>query len=273
VTGAPRPVFLKLGGALLTDKDAREAVRWPVLARLAAEVAAWIAGPVPPLVLAHGSGSFAHRAVRETGLDAQPADRHAAARVSAAARRLNVHVVGALLDVGLAPVAVPGMVLATCRGGRVTAVRSDIVAGLLAAGLLPVVYGDVAPDLERGSAVASTEALLAALAAGLAPTRIVLATDVDGVFSADPHGAGAAQPIATLTPADSPDLAAMLGGARPGVVDVTGGMAGKVAAMLDLVARQPDLDVRIVSGLRPGAIAAALNGAATAGGTRLAARP
>ncbi|HUF39020.1 MAG TPA: hypothetical protein VMN57_10895, partial [Anaerolineales bacterium] len=52
--------------------------------------------------------------------------------------------------------------------------------------------------------------------------------------------------------------------------DVTGGMRAKVASMLNLVAENPQLKVRIFGGLEPGSIAAALTGAEL--GTLLARR-
>src|ERR1700688_2179908 len=77
--------LLKLGGSLLTEKTAVDAVRPAVLARLAAEIAEsaaadgtpmaaggrGAAGPRRvPLVLAHGSGSFGHVAARRHGIAA-----------------------------------------------------------------------------------------------------------------------------------------------------------------------------------------------------------
>ena len=260
-------VFLKLGGAVLTAKDRREAVRAEVLARLAAEVAGWWRSGRRRLVLAHGSGSFAHVAVREAGLLDRPGDPLAVARVAASARRLDALVVEALVAEGLPALPVPGSLLALVDGGRVVGVRSALVRDVLAAGLVPVVYGDAAPDRTRGGAVASTEPLLAALAADLRPVRIVLATDVDGVFAADPHAHPDARPIGRLGPAEAEALAGGLGGVRRDATDVSGGMASKVTLMLAAAAAAPDMEVRIVSGLRPGAVAAALAGDPDAGGT------
>jgi isopentenyl phosphate kinase len=198
-----------------------------------------------------------------------PGRPRAAAAVAGAARRLNTAVVEALLAAGLAPVAVPGSVLARCRGGELAALRADIVSGMLASGWLPVVYGDVAPDELWGAAIASTEPLLAGLAEALGAERIVLATDVAGVFDQDPHVVPGARPLARLTPGDLAAGRLALGGSRPGVTDVTGGMASKVERMLALVQRRPGLSVRIVSGLEPGTLARALSGDPGAGGTLL----
>ena len=64
-----------------------------------------------------------------------------------------------------------------------------------------------------------------------------------------------------------------LSGSRPGTTDVTGGMSGKVRAMLDLVERLPELQIRVLSGLREGAVASALADRDGAGGTLIVAMP
>ena len=269
VSGA---VFLKLGGALLTAKDSRRQPRRAVIRRLAREVAAATAASPRPLVLAHGSGSFAHVAVRETGFLDRPADRLALARVAAAARALDVIVIDALLAAGVPALPVPGSVLAYCRDGRLLDVRSSLVRWLLERRLVPVLYGDAAADETRGGAVASTEALLVALARHVPPERIVLATDVDGVYAGDPRDGEPANALEAITPADWARMAPLTATVRPGVTDVTGGMFGKVEAMIGLVRRQPSVEVLVLSGLRPGAVEDALRGRPTAGGTRIISR-
>ncbi|MBK6769248.1 MAG: hypothetical protein IPG72_09655 [Ardenticatenales bacterium] len=269
------PVLLKLGGALLTDKDGIEAVRSDVLTRVAAEVAAWRADDPDgaPLVIAHGSGSFAHVAARRTRFLDRPGDPAAFAVVASSAARLHRHVVDALIEAGLPAIGVPGGALATLDAGRIIAVRSDLVGDLLAFGAVPVTYGDAALDRSRGGGIASTEPLLVALAEALGAARLVFATDVDGVYDRDPAADQAARRYDRLSPGD-PNLAALsLGGARAGATDVTGGMASKVGAALALVARRPGVTVRIVSGLRVGAVGAALRGAVEAGGTVVEADP
>ncbi len=275
MTGAPPPVLLKLGGALITDKAGRNAVRRAELSRAAAEVAAWRSAGAP-LVVGHGSGSFGHRAVADTGFLDDPADPEAWALVAEAARRLNVAVVGALLDAGVPATGLPGLALVRTRAGEASSVRLAPVEDALAAGIVPVVYGDVVYDEEWGGAVASTELLLAALAPALGARRIVLATDVDGVMAPGPQSdRGCRTPmgrvVGLISPATSEAALAALGNAPAGVTDVTGAMAGKVRGMLQLVAAQPQIEVRILSGARPGAIRAALAGDAGAGGTVIAA--
>ncbi|MBK7782016.1 MAG: hypothetical protein IPJ58_14860 [Ardenticatenia bacterium] len=266
-------VFLKLGGALLTHKDQSASPRSAELRRLVGEIApAWRERSIR-LVLGHGSGSFAHVAAQRSGFLERPDDPLAFAQVAAAARDLSALVVRALLDEDLPALMLPGGLLAAGEDGSAVDLRTELVAGALARGLLPVTYGDAAPRRGLGGGIVSTEPLLAALALALRPARLILATDVDGVYADGPptDERATARAIPRIVAADWPALAPRLGAARPGVVDVTGGMASKVRQMLDLAAALPQLEIRILSGLRPGAVAAALVGDPAAGGTVIAA--
>jgi isopentenyl phosphate kinase len=55
-------------------------------------------------------------------------------------------------------------------------------------------------------------------------------------------------------------------------VDVTGGMADKVARMIELVQRHPETHVHILTGAEPGLLTRALLDAALPVGTRIAAQ-
>jgi len=80
---------------------------------------------------------------------------------------------------------------------------------------------------------------------------------VDGVYDADPLRDPAARLIPEITAANWSQVRAVLGGSH--APDVTGGMLAKVEEMAGLVREQPGLVVRLVSGLRPGALQAALH--------------
>jgi isopentenyl phosphate kinase len=143
---ASAPIFLKLGGSLLTDKTAVEAVRAAVLARLAAEIAlARQALPGLRLLLGHGSGSFGHVAAARHGTRqgvSNPAQWRGLAEVSDAAARLNRLVVAALLAADVPALSLQPSASARCVNGRIQHLAPEPVEAALAAGLLPVVYGD-----------------------------------------------------------------------------------------------------------------------------------
>jgi len=247
-TSEAPPLFLKLGGSLLTDKTATEALRGAELARLAEEIAAARAArPGLRLVLGHGSGSFGHVAAARHGTRAGVAGADAwlgFATVSDAAARLNRHVITALLAAGVPAIGLPPSASAGVAGGVIQALATGPVTAALEAGLLPVVFGDVAFDSARGGTIVSTEEVLGYLAHDLRPARLLLAGETAGVLDA------AGRVVPSITRATLPALLPALGGSRG--TDVTGGMTTKVTSMLDLTAALPGLRVRVFSGLVPG---------------------
>lgn len=257
----PEPcVYLKLGGSLITDKRQPETPRPEVIKRIAGEIAAArLARPDLRLILGHGSGSFGHVVGRRYGTRAgvrTPEQWYGYAATGDAAARLNRLVIAALLRAGVPAWSIqPG---ATLRGedGRVIAGPHETVARALDAGLIPVVYGDVALDDVRGGTIFSTEEIFDWLCAHLPPSRIILAGEVDGLFTADPQRDPGAERIAELTP-DSHERALSAAGDSHGV-DVTGGMEAKIRHALQLSTRHAGLRVVLCSGLLPGRIERAL---------------
>jgi isopentenyl phosphate kinase len=267
-------VFLKLGGSMITDKTRVEQVLPDVLARAASEVASALRdAPGLRLVLGHGSGSFGHVAARRYGTRngvQGPEAWMGFVRVAEAAARLNRLVVADFLAAGVPAWSVQPSAGGWCADGQISQWQGEPVEMALARGLVPLIYGDVMLDEAQGGTIASTEELFAWLVARLRPARVILAGTVDGVYSADPLADASAEPWPLITPASLPSLQASLGGSHG--VDVTGGMLSKVTEMCALVEAYPQLEVRLVSGLRPGALYASLLGLPEAGGTVISAR-
>ena len=261
----PPLTFLKLGGSLLTDKKAAETVRPDVLARIASEIAAARAvQPELQLLIGHGSGSFGHVAAARYGTPAgvQGAAAWAGfADVSGAAARLNRIVGDALLAAGVPALSLQPSASAICEDGELVELATAPVEAALVGGLVPLLYGDVAFDRVRGGTIVSTEQVLAFLARRLPPQWLLLAGDTEGVLDQD----GAVIPH--IHRGNFQAIAPLLGGSRG--TDVTGGMAGKVRAMVALAAALPGVRIRIISGLVPGRLHSALHDAAQVTGTEI----
>lgn len=249
-------VYLKLGGSLITDKREAETPRLDVLRRLAGEIAAARANhPDLRLLVGHGSGSFGHVVGSRYGTRAgaaTPEQWYGFAATGDAAARLNRLVAAALLEAGVPAWSIQPGVALRCVDGQVVDGPLAAVAGALERGLVPLVYGDVALDDVRGGTIASTEEIFEWLAGRLPPRRLVLAGEVDGIFTADPLLESAAVRVPELTPETLHAVAEGLGGSHG--VDVTGGMAAKVRQVIGMVERHPGLDVILCSGLQPGAV-------------------
>ncbi len=241
-------IFMKLGGSLITDKTGVEVVREGILARLAGEIKqAREDRPGLKLVLGHGSGSFGHVAGAKYGTrqGVQTAEEwRGFAEVSSAASRLNRKVVSALMKAGVPAVSLQPSASAVCRDGQIEMLAIQPVVKALQAGLVPVVFGDVAFDSVIGGTIISTEEIMMFLAQELRPQWLLLAGETPGVI--DQEG----RVVSQITEDSLDEISEALGGSRG--TDVTGGMASKVRAMLDLVALQPQMKIRIFSGLEAG---------------------
>lgn len=252
-------IFLKLGGSLITDKSRPHTPRLEVLARLAYEIAAARqSNPTLRLLIGHGSGSFGHVPAQRYGTRQgvrTPQEWQGFVKVWKAAAALDHIVVEALTSAGISAVALPASASLAASDGKVTTWNWLPIASALQAGLAPVVYGDVVFDQVRGGTIFSTEDLFKFLAAQLHPQRLLLAGLEDGVWLDFPQRT---KLVSHITPHNMPSLKQALG--ESASVDVTGGMQSKVMQMLDLVKKNPGLEVIIFSGDKPGNVQRALLG-------------
>ena len=252
-------IFLKLGGSLITDKVSPHTPRPTTLARLAQEIAAGLAQrPHLGLLLGHGSGSFGHvpagKYATRQGVHT-PREWLGFAEVWREAAELNRLVMAALHAAGLPAVAFPPSGAVIARDGQVSTWELFPLKHALAAGLLPVVYGDVVFDEQRGGTILSTEDLFMHLARALRPRRMLLAGFEPGVWADYP---ACTRLVDEISPVNYPQLQASLGASA--ATDVTGGMASKVAQMLALVEELPGLEVLIFSAEQPGVLQRVLSG-------------
>jgi isopentenyl phosphate kinase len=261
-------VFLKLGGSLITDKTQAYTARHETIGRLASEVRQALNGaPDLSLLIGHGSGSFGHWAARPHSTRQgvrTPEQWRGYAKVAAAAARLNRIVTDLFLAADVPVLSVQPSASAHCRDGALSAMDTRPIHAALARRLVPLVYGDVALDDVRGGTIISTEDIFLYLANELQPARILLLGEVPGVLGPD----GAILPC--ITPADLPTLGAALAGS--GGVDVTGGMADKVARMVELAQRHPETRIHILTGTEPGLLTRVLLSTSPHTGTQIVTR-
>lgn len=216
-------VVLKLGGSVITVKEQEETVDEAALDRASAALAD--AG-IDRLVVVHGGGSFGHPRAEAYGISQTEPTRDADAvrDVHAAMRRLNDAVVDRLADRGVPAVPVHPLSAAARDADGDLSLATTPVATLLGEGFVPVLHGDVVVHAGRGATVLSGDEIVSHLARGLPADRVGLCSATPGVLDAS------GDVVERVT--SYGDVAGALGGS--GGTDVTGGMAGKVRALLDL---------------------------------------
>jgi isopentenyl phosphate kinase len=244
-------VFVKLGGSLITDKSQPYTARLQIIERICDEIRQARAGRELSLLVGHGGGSFPHVSAARYRVDRGAVDASSwrgFVKVHEDAARLNAIVCECFARRGLPAAAVQPSAACIGRAGRIEQWCARPIELLLRADLVPVVYGDICLDEERGFSVVSTEEVFRHLAGILHPQRIILLGKVDGVF--DRQG----RLISLITPDNLPELRDSLQ-ASDGVADVTGGMLHKVERSLEMGAV-----TSIVNGQRPGLLLQALLG-------------
>ncbi len=255
-TGAEPPlVVVKLGGAVITRKREVERTRPKVLARLATEIAG---ARGRRLIVLHGAGSFGHPGALRFGLARPPSAGEPPARrargaaiVAAEVRRLHLAVLRALVEAGASPASVPMATHALNREGALVALDPSPFVAAVGLGQMPVSFGDVVPDDRWGTSILSADTIAVVLARTLHPARVVFVSDVPGVYE------GPARGRRSVVPEVTDQTLAELAPARAGP-DVTGGIRGKVAAMLEIA--RAGVDAALISGLSDGALSRALRG-------------
>jgi len=116
---------------------------------------------------------------------------------------------------------------------------------------IPVSFGDVVPDAAWGSSILSADTIAVALVRALPVHRVVFVSDVVGVY--EPGSTGRPRVIPTLDDGVLERLTPSTSGP-----DVTGGIRGKVAAMLAIAGA--GADAALISGLSGGALSRVLRG-------------
>jgi len=268
-------IFLKLGGSLITDKTQPYTPLLDVMNDLALQIkTALQTHPNLHLVLGHGAGSFGHVPASEyktrdglplppkaTPLRHRPRDESednywkGYAEVWYQASSLNRFLMKALHNVGLRTIALPPSASVISTNGQVSAWDTTPIRMALAAGIVPVIFGDTVFDEVRGGTILSTEDLFMYLTRALHPEQILLAGLEAGVWADFPERT---KIIETITPESFDEIKANVG--KSAAADVTGGMESKVRQMLDLVDGNPNLRVQIFSGVEPGNIVRVLTG-------------
>ncbi len=252
-------VVIKLGGTTITEQ-----------AQLLDQVAEL--SSARPVVVVHGGGARVTSWLERLGVPTRFEEGlrvtdAAALEVTAAVLRgaANVELVAALLARGCDAVGLSGVDGGLLAGRRVagkgfvasvSAVRTELLRTLLAAGHVPV----IAPlALDEDGAVCNVNAddAAAGLARGLGAGRLVLLTDVDGIRGAD----GVRIPRIGAEQAERLIAAGVIGG----------GMVPKVRAALRGLAAAPGAAAIIADGAGPDVLRRALGDADL--GTRIVAQP
>ncbi len=251
-----RLCLVKIGGSTITDISRPNTPRIDVIERLAKELKS--ASKEREIILGHGSGSFGHvpaakyrtneGIINKNSLRGASITQHTAAQ-------LHRIVVDVMCNNLINAVSFPPSAGAITKNSRIVNWHIRPIITALKHGFMPVTYGDVTIDTERGVAIVSTEEALRYLAYKLKPYKVVIGSDVDGVYTSNPKLDRDARLIEKIDESNIKSALASATGSTK--VDVTGGMHTKLQYLYD-IAKKTGATCQIVNINVPGRLYKAL---------------
>jgi isopentenyl phosphate kinase len=252
-------VILKIGGSVCTQKaSGKFSVRKAAVRRIAMEIKEAMEARGFSLLVVNGAGPFGHSNVAQYDINEgvrTQRDFEGFFKTVCDCSFLNCSVAEILRKEGLHAYPFPSSSVTVQSGKKVVSMDIEAMKRMWDADkkAVPVMNGTMVPDMKIGGSVISGDAVIEYLSGRLRPRLVVFATDVDGIFTADPGKKKGAKLIETVTRRNIGDVTKSLSGSS--AVDVTGVMLGKVQRLLDL-----DSDTLIVNGNAPGRVKKALFG-------------
>lgn len=243
--------LLKLGGAVITNKEIPNQLRADVLQRLIAEIAQAKKEKEICLVLGNGVGSFAHvPAAHYHTMDGfiSEESRIGMAITQDSAARINREVVKLCLEHDLPAVTLAPSNSLVTDNRKPSSYFTDVFEEYLKSNLLPVTYGDVIADRSQGCTIWSTDTVFSFFAQqfherGWRVERIIHVTEAEGVWRNQQR-----EIYREIKPSMRDEVKKSITDTKG--FDVTGGMWHKIEESLSLT--KLGIETTIISGLQAG---------------------
>ncbi|MDE1828098.1 MAG: hypothetical protein KGH65_02990 [Candidatus Micrarchaeota archaeon] len=229
--------FVKLGGSVITDTQKPSTPRKAEISRLLGEIQVAREAKDFQIILGHGGGSFGHFPAKKYRINEGIINSDSMkgfVETQNAMHNLNMLITDAAIKAQLSPHPFTPSSFAYSSGKKIVGGTLEGIRNSLDAGSMPIVHGDGMSDSRQGISIASTEEVFRFLLSGIKPDKIIIGTDMDGVFDSDPR----TNPSAKLIPVvDSSNIDAILSSSASGAqkVDVTGGMKTKLETLYGMV--------------------------------------
>lgn len=259
-------IILKLGGSVITRKEAdKPTINHENLKRIAQEIAE---STHQKLIVVHGAGSFGHPLAKKYSIGDEIKDNEdlrnkmlGFSLTQHAVKELNGIVTEYLRLHGNLSVSLQPSSFILTKNKRIQSGDLTLIKRYLELDFVPVIYGDVVLDADERVvlAVLSGDQIVKYLAENLKPERVILATDVDGIYNKNPKKYPDAHLIETVSSLEQIETG------EETTVDVTGGMGGKVSELLSLL--DLGIESEIINANKLDNIKKALNGEKVTGTT------
>lgn len=252
-------IIIKIGGSALTVKDAdKPTLDEENLERIAGELSAYN----DDMIIVHGAGSYGHIYAKKYGIGdvISNVNDHlykleGVCRTQASVQLLNYMVCEKLQEKGIPAIGMKPSAYMTTNNKRIDMCDTGLIRKYLDNGFVPVLYGDAVLDNNdyMKYAIISGDQIITYLAEDLNADRVILSSDVDGIYTDNPKTNPDAELLEVVT--RDTDLKTT---ENENQADVTGGMYGKIRELLDLA--DYGIESLIINADKPGNIRLAVSG-------------
>ncbi len=255
---------MKIGGSVITEKNRPGVfIRRKLLNEIAKDCAAALsANKNTRLIIIHGAGSGGHQIAKqyhlENGTNNDSNKIDGALIIRAANQKLNLAITEIFLKQGvnIAPVHTASTIIQ--NSGKIKQCFYDVIDEALNLNCVPLLYGEMVYDQILGMTICSGDAIAVDLAKKYNASKLVFASDVDGIFDKDPHTNHDAKLIKSIIlKSITTDNKILLSGSHN--VDVTGGLKNKIAVLSGDDVPKSLKQVVICNGFNGGFISRAFN--------------
>jgi len=235
--------ILKLGGGVITDKSAKIGVaRKDVIGQIAKEISQYDG----KIILVNGAGSFGHPLAKKYNLKNQFCI-DGTIETHNSVRKLNQIIVNALIENGVKAISVDPMSCIVCQGGRIESMQVDTIKEMIKNGFVPVLFGDMVMDTQKGACILSGDQIMTYLAKKLETSILGFGSIENGVYDENKRI------IPKIDKENFKEIKKQIGESK--FTDSTGGMLGKVNELLET----PDIVAYIFNAEQEGNITKFLN--------------
>lgn len=231
----PPLVVVKVGGSVLTyKKEKKIEINQKLLDSICGEISE--AFTDFPLIFVHGTGSYGHIYAQRFALlkgASKERQKRGAVVTRVSVQSLNTKIIQNLWNFNIPAIPAPPASIMSAKEGRIDNANLRPILRMLSDGFLPVLYGDLVLDSKYDMSIISSDQIACYLSEKLNVTRLVMGTDVDGVFIVDPKSGKYGDLVEVI---NSENYIEILNQLKSGS-DATKAMKGKIEELLMLSKR------------------------------------
>lgn len=242
-------ILLKFGGSIITNDDQFESFKRSPVVDLVKQIDR-LADDYQ-FIIVHGAGSFGHYHAKKHNLKngfKTKGQLQGVVDTHESMLKLNTLVLETIREFSsIKPLSFSPINLVKTTNGEMVSFDLETLNQALSLGFTPVVFGDVVFDSELGFTILSGDKIVPYIAEQLRPAKIVMLTDVNGVYDDNPKKNPAANLLAEINLKNVELLQKISANASSGKTRVTGEMEKKLLELENVV--KAGVETWILSGL------------------------